>query len=167
MDLKLPITPYEVSGYRFGQRLRRRFILWATHLGDDIVAAAGTPVTAIGEGTVVWSEMRLGTPDHRNWGGVVIIRHDSFYSIYGHITDLKVAKGDHVRGGQPLGAVAPGKTPENGMWATPHLHFAIYTGPWRENVLPGYARPDDWLRLSPRRTRMAWWHNPQVFILGR
>jgi murein DD-endopeptidase MepM/ murein hydrolase activator NlpD len=186
MVLKLPVEPYIVNGYHFAQRLRRRIILWATHLGDDVVAEPGTPVYAIGEGEVVWSEMRLGTSEHRNWGGLVIIKHVItspqtlssieergdhevvgeivFYSIYGHITNLQVKKGERVQLGQTLGVVAPGNTPENGMWVTPHLHFAIYTGSWREKVLPGYARLDDWLRLSPRRTRLAWWHNPRDFI---
>ena len=167
---ELPVQPYRVAGYHFGQRLRRRVILWATHLGDDVVAAAGTPVCAIGVGEVVWSEMRLGSKEKRNWGGIVIVRHKYqepttfFYSLYGHITDLRVKRGEHLVAGQPVGVVAPGNTPENGMWAEPHLHFALYTGPWRERVLPGYSRPDDWLRLSPRRTRLSWWHNPTEFI---
>lgn len=166
--LSLPVLPYDVAGYRFGQRIRRRGFLWATHLGDDVVAAAGTPVSTIGQGEVVWSEMRLGSADKRNWGGIVIIKHEPdskfFFSLYGHITAIRVKKGDRVQPGQLLGVVAAGNTPENGWWKTPHVHFAIYTGPWQERVLPGYARPDDWLRLSPRHTRMKWWHNPQVFI---
>jgi murein DD-endopeptidase MepM/ murein hydrolase activator NlpD len=182
--LTLPVRFYQVAGYHFGQRLPRHLILWATHLGDDILAEPGTPVQAIGAGEVVWSEMRLGTPEHRNWGGVVVVRHKYqepttksqtnskfkilnskfFYSVYGHIHQLKVKEGDHVQPGQPVGIVAPGGTAENGWWNTPHLHFGIYTGPWKGRVLPGYARLDDWLRLSPRRTRVAWWHNPQHFI---
>lgn len=178
-SLRLPVQPYSSGGYHFGQRLSRRVFLWATHLGDDVLAEPGTPVCAIGEGEVVWSEMRLGSEEKRNWGGIVIVRHQSlvashqspatsheahFYSIYGHITNLKVSTGERVQPGQTLGIIALGSTPENGWWKTPHLHFAIYTGPWKNAVLPGYARPDDWLRLSPRRTRRSWWHNPQEFI---
>lgn len=165
---RLPIMPYETGRYlRFGQKIRRRGLLWATHLGDDVVASPGTPVAVIGQGEVVWSEVRPGSHMKPNWGGIVIVRHhnfQTFYSVYGHMKNLSVKKGERVIGGQKLGVVAEGNTPENGWWQTPHLHFAIYTGPWRDRVLPGYARPDDWLRVSPRRTRRQWWHNPQEFI---
>lgn len=182
-QLQLPVTPYTTGEFRqFGERIRRHLILWATHLGDDVAAAAGMTVQAIGEGKVVWCEMRLGSEAKRDWGGVVIIRHDrggrnkeagmketsaeaTFYSIYGHITDLEVVRGQKVERGQQLGVVAPALTPENGWWRRAHLHFAIYTGPWKEQILPGYARPDDWLRPgATRRTRLAWWHDPRQFI---
>lgn len=157
---------YQVGGHPFGRRIRRRMWLWATHLGDDVVGRPSTLVRAIGDGQVVWSEMRLGSEEKKNWGGIVVLRHQipNFYSVYGHLTDLKVKKGEQVRAGQPVGVIAEGATPENGWWKTPHLHFAIYTGPWHNRVLPGYARPDDWLRFSPRRTRVKWWHDPRKFI---
>lgn len=176
--LSLPITPYTVGGYRFGQRIRRRMILWATHLGDDIVAVAGTPVHAIGDGQVVFAEIRSGSASHRNWGGLIVIAHrnqrnnqatnhksQDFYSLYGHIADLQVKQGDTIARGQKIGSIAAGSTPENGYWKTPHLHFAIYVGPWRGNVLPGYIRPEDWLRKpKERRTQRAWWRDPRAFI---
>lgn len=163
-QLQLPIEPYAASGYRFKQRLRRRIILWATHLGDDIVAKPGTPVAAISEGEVVWAETRPGTAAKRNWGGIIVIGHahrttgTSFFSLYGHLRDLTVTVGQTVSAGQVLGAVAEGSTPENGWWATPHLHFAVYTGPWRNTILPGYKRPEQ------LRTKIAWWHDPLPFI---
>jgi len=163
-QLILPIKPYQVDGYHFGQRLRRRIILWATHLGDDVVAKPGAPVVAIGEGEVVWAEVRLGSATKRNWGGIVVIGHTHrasstpFYSLYGHLRDLTVTVGQTVPAGQVLGAIAEGSTPENGWWQIPHLHFAIYTGPWQNTILPGYKR------LEERRTKVAWWQDPQEFI---
>jgi len=68
--LQFPITPYEVTGYPFHKMVRRWYILWATHLGDDITAPAGTHINAIGDGEVVWSQMRLGDELKRNWGGI-------------------------------------------------------------------------------------------------
>ncbi|MEX2054657.1 MAG: M23 family metallopeptidase [Candidatus Andersenbacteria bacterium] len=162
--LNLPITPYTVSGYAFGERLRRHIILWATHLGDDIVAPPGTPVTAIGEGEVVWSEMRVGTSEKRNWGGIIIVGHthhatqQPFFSVYGHLHELQVKVGEPVTAGQLLGKIAPGSSPENGWWKKPHLHCGIYVGPWRGDILPGYKRPEEW------RTRVSWWRDPQPFI---
>lgn len=163
-QLVLPVEPYHVSGYHFRQRLRRRLLLWATHLGDDVVQPAGKPVRSIGEGTVVWAEVRLGHAKKRNWGGIVIIGHthrttgQPFYSLYGHLKDLTAVAQQPVAAEQTLGVVADGNTPENGWWQIPHLHFAIYTGPWPNTILPGYKRPESW------RTRLSWWHDPQTFI---
>ena len=170
--LSLPIVPYTVSDeyWKFGDRVPRRFGLWARHLGDDVAVPAGTVVSAIGEGEVVLSEMRLGSEQKRNWGGVIVLAHktnfqfsifnfQNFYSVYGHMRDLTVEAGDHVTAEQRLGAVAEGYTPENGWWKVPHLHFAIYTGPWRGVVLPGYWRPERFWRTSLR-----WWHEPRAFI---
>lgn len=161
-----PITPYTVKGYSFGQRVRSRVFLWARHLGDDIVADPGTPVRAIGAGKVVWAEMRLGEKDRPNWGGIVILGHrhkdtdEPFYSLYGHLKNLRVKNDELVSAGQTLGEVAPGHTPENGYWKIPHVHFAIYVGPWVDQILPGY------IRLFEGRTRFHWWQAPGEFIKG-
>lgn len=159
-----PLEPYRVGGYRFGERVRSRWILWARHLGDDVVVDAGTLVKVIGEGEVVWTEIRPGSLERRNWGGVVIVGHTSkqdgsaFYSVYGHMTDLAVQVGQRVAAGQVMGNIAAGSTPENGFWKIPHLHFAIYTGPWQSDILPGYARP------FAGRTKFKWWQEPATFI---
>ena len=171
-QLQEPITPYSTGDlYAFRSRIRRHGLLWATHLGDDVVAAAGTPVYAIGVGKVVWVQMRSGERTHRDWGGVVIIGHTDprdhrqFFSVYGHMTDLAVTQGQTVAGGEQLGVIAASYTPENGWWKHPHLHFAIYTGPWRDQILPGWARPEHWLmRGSSRKTKVSWWHDPRPFM---
>lgn len=162
--LRLPIEPYEVTGYAFGQRVRSRKILWARHLGDDVLADPGTAVVCSGDGKVVWSEMRLGSLTKRNWGGVVVVEHTNprtglfFYSIYGHLKNLVVSQGNDVSLSDRIGEVAEGSSPENGYWKLPHLHFGIYTGPWMEKVLPGYARPFE------GRTKFRWWEDPKPFI---
>ncbi len=163
-QLELPVQPYHVTGYHFAQKVRRKIVLWATHLGDDVVVSAGKPVSAIGAGEVVWAEIRPGKPDHRNWGGIIVIGHthqktgESFFSVYGHLRDLTVTVGQQINAQERLGVVAPGLTPENGWWQIPHLHFAIYQGPWQNTILPGYKR------LEERRTKVRWWRNPQEFI---
>ena len=170
--LTLPVETYKLGDlYSFGKRIRRYVFLWATHLGDDVMAESGTKVHAIGDGHVVWAQMRLGSAERRDWGGVIIIGHTNptdhslFYSIYGHLTDLQVQEGDTVTGEQHLGTVAPATTPENGWWKNAHLHFAIYTGPWKDRILPGWARPEHRLmRGSSKQTKLAWWHSPRRFI---
>lgn len=159
-QLLYPLEPYTVAPgvYRFGTRVRSRVILFARHLGDDLVVPAGTPVKAIGEGEIVWAGVREGREERRNWGGLVVVKHGTFYSVYGHMKDLAVQEGDRVQKGQQIGAVAPGLTPENGWWKIPHLHFGIYVGPWTGEILPGYKRPFD------GRTKFRWWRDPKKFI---
>ncbi|MBI4022427.1 MAG: M23 family metallopeptidase, partial [Candidatus Andersenbacteria bacterium] len=181
--LVLPVSDYRQSdaSRRFGDKIRRRVVLWAVHLGDDVVAPAGTAVRAIGDGEVVFASTLPGSERHRSWGGLVVIGHftsppalssheergnfagggvgEVFYSLYGHLGELRVREGEVVGAGQQVGVVAAGKTPENGWWQTPHLHFAIYTGPLPARrslgeggagrALPGYWRPDDWLLWRP------------------
>lgn len=171
--LGFPIEPYDMKGdaYRFGTRVRSRFVLWARHLGDDVVVPPGTRVCSIGPGSVVWAGVRAGSATKRNWGGLVVLAHQhkksqspmandqgEFYSVYGHLTNLKVKVGEMVQLGQEIGVVAAGNTPENGWWKIPHLHFGIYVGPWTGEILPGYKRPFD------GRTKLAWWRDPRQFI---
>lgn len=163
--LQLPVTPYTTGElHHFKKTIRRRLILWATHLGDDVAVPAGTSIQAIGAGEVVWSHVHPGTTERHSWGGLVIIGHthqhtnESFFSLYGHLAQVAVAAGDHVVPGQRVGDVAAHGTPESGGWQTPHLHFAIYTGPWHDKVLPGWYRPEEF------RTKVAWWQDPHEYI---
>lgn len=160
-QLVFPVKPYKISGYKFGQRIRCKFVLWTTHLGED-VGEVGSRVVTIGDGEVVWSEMRCGSERKHNWGGLVLVAHrgksQNFYSIYGHLRELKVKVGDQVVVGQSLGVVAEGQTPENGWWKIPHLHFAIYTGLWHDQVPPGF---EQWWNT---RTKKKWWQEPKAFI---
>lgn len=162
--LVLPLEPYEVGGYAFKQRVRRRFWMWAVHLGDDVLAPPGTAVASIGAGRVVLSEMKLGSPTHRSWGGLVVVGHthrhtrQTFYAVYGHLNSLSVRPGQTVAAGQFLGKIAAGNTPDNGWWAEPHLHFGICAGGWRGPTPPGY------FRLEEFRTRLGAWLDPLTFI---
>ncbi|MER6188872.1 LysM peptidoglycan-binding domain-containing M23 family metallopeptidase [Streptomyces cyaneofuscatus] len=89
------------------------------HTGSDFQAASGTPVRAIGPGTVVsagWSG---------SYGNEVVIKHeDGMYSQYAHQSSLSVSTGQTVTGGQQIGL--SGST---GNSTGPHLHFEVRTGP--------------------------------------
>ncbi|MFJ6695216.1 peptidoglycan DD-metalloendopeptidase family protein [Streptomyces sp. NPDC091272] len=89
------------------------------HTGVDFRASSGTPVQAVGAGTVVSA----------GWGGAygneIVIQHsDGRYSQYGHLSALNVRSGQSVSGGQQIGY--SGST---GNSTGPHLHFEIRTGP--------------------------------------
>ncbi len=141
---------------------------WGLHLGADISAKAGTPIFSIGNGIVVYSRLHPGIFSKngkilkRNWGGIIIIAHKNsknkiiFYSLYGHLGKRFVKKGDPMKIGDVIGSVGKAMTASNGIWEDEHLHFAIYTGPFREKVLPGYYRNNN--------TNLNYWKDPIKFI---
>ncbi|MFD8419669.1 M23 family metallopeptidase [Streptomyces sp. NPDC059466] len=110
----LPIPgSYVSTGYKAGGSL------WSSgsHTGVDFHAASGTPVHAVGSGTVVTA----------GWGGaygnqVVLRMHDGTYTMYGHLSSIGVAVGQTVTPGDRLGlSGATGNT------TGPHLHFEART----------------------------------------
>jgi murein DD-endopeptidase MepM/ murein hydrolase activator NlpD len=86
------------------------------HQGIDIAAPMGTPVRAIAAGTVIWA----GWKDNGG-GNVVVIQHpDGMRSTYNHTSEIDVAVGARVSGGQTIARV--GST----GWSTgPHLDVRI------------------------------------------
>ncbi|MFP3986720.1 peptidoglycan DD-metalloendopeptidase family protein [Streptomyces sp. E11-3] len=94
--------------------------MWSSgyHTGTDFAAPSGTPIKAVGAGTVVsagWSG---------SYGNEVVIRHaDGHYSQYAHMSSLGVSAGQSVSGGQQIGLVG-----STGNSTGPHLHFEIRTG---------------------------------------
>ncbi|MGW2689265.1 peptidoglycan DD-metalloendopeptidase family protein [Streptomyces sp. NPDC001414] len=95
--------------------------MWSSgyHTGVDFPVPTGTPIHAVGPGTVVtagWSSA---------YGYQVVIRHgDGKYSQYAHQSSLNVSVGQKVKGGDRIGY--SGAT---GNVSGPHLHFEIRTGP--------------------------------------
>ncbi|MCC5473931.1 M23 family metallopeptidase [Streptomyces sp. NPDC059680] len=95
--------------------------LWSSghHTGIDFHAASGTPVHAVGSGTVVST----------GWGGaygnqIVIRMADGMYTQYGHLSSIGVSVGQQVSSGQQIGlSGATGNT------TGPHLHFEARTTP--------------------------------------
>lgn len=163
-EVILPLDKYRVSGVPFGKRSVYEGVLWGIHLGEDCNVPAGTDVRSIGRGRVVYAALHAGSQEKGNWGHIVIVRHKDprsrliFYSLYGHLGNCFKRIGERVECGEPLGFVGESFTPENGYWES-HLHFAIYTGPWKSEVLPGYWKEGD------NRTRPEWWRVPSEFIV--
>ncbi|MBX7553636.1 M23 family metallopeptidase [Streptomyces sp. NPDC004232] len=111
-----PITDSYVStGYKASSSL------WSSgsHTGIDFHAASGTPVHAVGSGTVVST----------GWGGaygnqIVIRMADGMYTQYGHLSSIGVTVGQQVTPGEQIGL--SGAT---GNVTGPHLHFEARTTP--------------------------------------
>jgi murein DD-endopeptidase MepM/ murein hydrolase activator NlpD len=101
------------------------------HNGVDLAAAQGTPVAACGAGRVVLAENRLLT------GNSIVIEHlPGVYSLYYHLSQIAVAEGQWVRGGQRIGAV--GMT---GLATGPHLHWELRVGAQPVDPLAFIGRP--------------------------
>lgn len=108
--------------------------MWSSgyHTGVDFVVPTGTPLKAVGAGTVVSA----------GWGGaygnqVVIRLNDGYYAQYAHLSQLSVPAGQTVTAGQQVGL--SGAT---GNVTGPHLHFEIRTTPnYGSDIDPvGYLR---------------------------
>ena len=86
------------------------------HDGIDIPAREGSGVRAARSGHVIYAGNRIP-----GYGNMIILGHaGSFATIYGHLSEISVKKGQYIARGQRIGLVGmTGRT--NG----PHLHFEI------------------------------------------
>ncbi|MFA4888594.1 MAG: M23 family metallopeptidase [Candidatus Omnitrophota bacterium] len=94
-----------------------------THEGIDLLAEVGVPVLAARSGTVTQATA------NRGMGKYVVIRHRAgIKTIYGHLSEICVRKGEFVRQGHMIGRV--GKTGNaNSRYMQPHLHLEVrYNG---------------------------------------
>ncbi|SNZ08929.1 Murein DD-endopeptidase MepM and murein hydrolase activator NlpD, contain LysM domain [Persephonella hydrogeniphila] len=86
------------------------------HWGIDYKAPKGTPVFASLSGKVVLAKELFYT------GKTVIIDHGlCLYTLYAHLSKIKVKENQHVKGGEIIGNVG-----STGRSTGPHLHFGVY-----------------------------------------
>lgn len=85
------------------------------HNGIDIVAKAGTPVTAPADGTVTLAGLK------GDFGNLIILDHGSGYiTRYAHLQSIQVEKGDRVKRGDIIGKVG-----NSGKSTGSHLHYEV------------------------------------------
>ncbi|WP_028063357.1 aminotransferase class III-fold pyridoxal phosphate-dependent enzyme [Solirubrobacter soli] len=117
---------------------------WRTrHMAVDIFAPAGAPVYAPFDGTVVVRENRKALGDY---GGLLVLEHDGFFTLHGHLDPESLATGS-VRAGEPIARL--GSPEVNGGWE-PHLHLQLFTD--LVSDLPGVALSDEadlWRSVCP------------------
>ena len=93
------------------------------HQGQDIMAAAGTPVVAPRAGVVTWRAFQADGAGHY----VVLRTDDGRDLVFMHFQDGSVAvtKNQSVAAGQQLGRIG-----STGRSDGPHLHFEIWPDGW-------------------------------------
>lgn len=102
------------------------------HSGIDIARPTGTTVLAPADGVVILAAAKPFTLE----GNLLMVDHGAgLNSAFMHLSRIDVRVGEHVRRGQPIGAV--GKT---GRATGPHLHWSLK---WRD------ARIDPLLLAGP------------------
>ena len=95
----------------------------ATHRGQDILAAEGTPVATPRGGIVTWRAYQAGGAGHY----VVIDADDGRDFVFMHLQDgsTTVTKGDVLSAGQVFARIG-----STGRSTGPHLHFEIWPAGW-------------------------------------
>lgn len=112
-SFQLPIEAYRTSEY--GTQRVYNGKKKSAHLGTDYRAAVGTPIRASNTGKVVIARDLFYT------GYTVVIDHGlDIFTIYAHLSKLKVSEGDRI----PIGTVL-GLAGATGRVTGPHLHWGV------------------------------------------
>ncbi|TDF35014.1 hypothetical protein EYS14_21795 [Alteromonadaceae bacterium M269] len=112
------VNPVKTSSVSSGFKARQKIRGYQPHLGIDLKAKIGDPIVAASDGVVIIAD---SDSLHQNHGNVVVIDHgQGTLSMYSHMDQFNVKKGDLVKAGQLLGKVG-----NTGQATGPHLHFEI------------------------------------------
>lgn len=114
---------------RFGRQRNPKFSTVTINNGLKIEAAPGTPVRAVFEGTVLFSQWFKG------YGNLIILDHGNrVFSLYGNVKSPLVNIGERIANGQHIAGVGESEDASSG-----HLYFEI-----RQDNRP--EDPQKWLR---------------------
>ncbi|MCL6512258.1 MAG: M23 family metallopeptidase [Anaerolineae bacterium] len=113
----------QVYGNSVGAFARRREWYRAgqgIHFGIDFSARCGTPIVAIGDGTV----LKVDAPEHGSAPHNLLIAHPNGYvSLYGHLLERPLLRvGQRVRRGEVIALTGD---PDLTCTSRPHLHLEI------------------------------------------
>lgn len=110
------VWPVDDARYGRGLQFRGRRI---THRGVDFTAEVGTPVRAVADALVGYSDNTV-----RGYGNLLVLLHaDGEVSAYAHLSAIHVFPGQVVRAGQRVALAG-----NTGISRGPHLHME-----WRED----------------------------------
>lgn len=114
--LKAPVAyKYISSGFTTGKRYVQAFNTSTGHRAIDYAAPTGTPIRAVGDGTVIQAGW------NGSYGNFVSIRHNETYTTnYAHQSKIAVRVGQKVKQGDTIGYVG-----STGFSTGPHLHYEM------------------------------------------
>ncbi|MBD3281003.1 peptidoglycan DD-metalloendopeptidase family protein [Candidatus Dojkabacteria bacterium] len=125
-DLIWPVESRRITQY-YGETTYIGNTALTIHPGLDIGLAVGSKVYAVEEGEILYSRdpgetvtIGNGLYQDSSYGGLVVVDHGSFHSIYAHLNSANVNVGDNVDKGEVIGY--SGNT---GNSSGPHLHFEL------------------------------------------
>ena len=111
---KLKRKVRHLSGY--GMRIHPIHKVKKMHHGIDFTAPRGTPIQATGNGIVAKVENR-----RNGYGKSIVIDHGyGFTTLYAHLDDISVKKGQKVTKGEEIGKVG-----SSGTSTAPHCHYEV------------------------------------------
>tara|TARA_B100001115_G_scaffold184023_1_gene184820 strand:+ start:5630 stop:6601 length:972 start_codon:yes stop_codon:yes gene_type:complete len=113
----------------FGYRIHPIYKTRRLHAGMDFSAKTGTPIYATGDGQVSKvSKTRKG------YGNYVVIDHGYGYkTLYAHMNNFIVKKGQSVKRGETIGFVG-----NTGTSVAPHLHYEVHKNGRKINPINFY-----------------------------
>lgn len=120
------------------------------HHGVDFLNSTGTPVLAAADGVVIVAgdDSQIPFALHKNtYGNLIVIEHsfpgvaEPVYTLYGHLSEIKVSKDETVAAGQEIGLVGM-----SGNVNGSTLHFEVRYG---ENSFASVQNPELWLQPLP------------------
>jgi murein DD-endopeptidase MepM/ murein hydrolase activator NlpD len=121
--LRWPVDSVKVTQY-FGDTAFARSGAYAGkgHNGIDLRAPVGTPLKAALAGTILATGNTDSVKGCYSYGKWVVVRHaNGLSTLYAHLSDIRVSKGDSVATGEILGYAG-----QTGYATGPHLHFGVY-----------------------------------------
>jgi murein DD-endopeptidase MepM/ murein hydrolase activator NlpD len=148
--LRAPLEFRRVSSGFSGRRFHPILRVRRAHAGIDFAAAYGTPVRAVGDGTVIFAGRNGG------YGNLVEIRHSgNRTSRYAHLSGFGtgIHTGARVLQGETVGFVGA-----SGLATSPHLHYELRVGGRavnpRSQFAAGEGRPIEAARRAPYEEEM-------------
>jgi murein DD-endopeptidase MepM/ murein hydrolase activator NlpD len=135
MFLKAPVAfKYISSGFTTGLRYVKAFNVSTGHRAIDYAAPIGTPIRAVGDGTIISAGW------NGSYGYMIKLRHNGTYQTnYAHLSKFAVKSGAKVKQGDVIGYVG-----STGFSTGPHLHYemvknGVKINPLTEVLPPGKA----------------------------
>ena len=100
----------------FGWRIHPVHKVKKFHKGIDFTAPRGTAIQATGNGVVIRIQKK-----RTGYGKNIVIDHGyGFETLYAHLQDIEVQKGQKVKKGQRIGTIG-----STGTSTAPHLHYEV------------------------------------------